>query len=224
MSVWGPRLGDAPEYTSQIFDLKLAKSVLTDLILEYDTLFETNTSQQFQELEMECMNLEKLNKQSDAVKMSLSSWASELRTTRKAWNTLKKHYERSKRMRASFKILVARARIVDQKRRIQRQDAQIAALEDRVAQQNDQLRRVDELLRTLRLPRVSREATAADKSFPALHHAPSTLLRGVRRELDRRYEMESIAALRTMDRTLQKKWNRAFMAIDTRRLRGSWRA
>ena len=68
------------------FDVRLAQQVLADMILEYDTLFTKNTTEEYNRLEEQHSELTRLRselekrvKDSDAVKRALADWQGDRR-------------------------------------------------------------------------------------------------------------------------------------------------
>lgn len=188
------------------FDVRLAQQVLADMILEYDTLFTKNTTEEYNRLEEQHSELTRLRselekrvKDSDAVKRALADWQGDRRYKSTVFQSWKSLTQRNRRQRYAFQRLVFRARLCELNSKVREQNAKILALEDRVKMQNTHLERVDDMLHTLRMPVETTglfNITKEDKRN----------LDTIERAATRSRDIQSIVELREFDRTLQKNY------------------
>lgn len=190
------------------FDVRLAQQVLADMILEYDTLFTKDTTEEYNRLEEEHTELSRLRgvleervKNGEAVKRAFANWAGDRRSKSSIFQSWKSLTQRNCRQRNVFQRLMYRARLCELSGKVREQNAKILALEDLVKVQNTHLKRVDEMLHTLRMPV---ETTGLFNIAEDDKKNLDTIERAVARSCD----IQSIVQLREFDRTLQKNYYR----------------
>ena len=121
--------------------------------------------------------------------------------------------QRNRRQRYAFQRLVFRARLCELNSKVREQNAKILALEDRVKIQNTHLKRVDDMLHTLRMP-VETTTGLFDITKDTYKKNLDTIERAATRSRD----IQSIVQLREFDRMLQKNYHSKIMMRKSKQL------